>query len=132
MYFTTVIFSMITYTYFTVISAIHEKIFVCFMVTSVAYMLFGTVLFKWSKYKPMTERVSMKSGSCPFSLSNNKIFTQSKLRACAYGLTNSKCDSEIACLQRGLYCEKRRKINACYQYFLPVGHCFQERQRGFP
>lgn len=35
---------------------IHEKIFVVFMVTSIAHMLFGTILYRWSRYKPMTDR----------------------------------------------------------------------------
>ncbi|KAL4230674.1 hypothetical protein ACF0H5_011050 [Mactra antiquata] len=35
---------------------IHEKIFVVFMVMSIAHMLFGTILFRWSRYKPMTQK----------------------------------------------------------------------------
>lgn len=35
---------------------VHEKIFVVFMVTSIAHMLFGTILYRWSRYQPMTER----------------------------------------------------------------------------
>ncbi|XP_052793799.1 post-GPI attachment to proteins factor 2-like [Mya arenaria] len=34
---------------------IHEKIFVVFMICSVANELFGTLLYRWSKYRPMTK-----------------------------------------------------------------------------
>ncbi|WAQ98758.1 PGAP2-like protein, partial [Mya arenaria] len=35
--------------------SIHEKIFVVFMICSVANELFGTLLYRWSKYRPMTK-----------------------------------------------------------------------------
>ncbi|XP_060601020.1 post-GPI attachment to proteins factor 2-like [Ruditapes philippinarum] len=35
---------------------LHEKIFVVFMITSIAHMVFGTTLYRWSRHKPMTDR----------------------------------------------------------------------------
>lgn len=34
---------------------IHEKIFVVFMITSIAHMVFGTITYKWSRHKGMNE-----------------------------------------------------------------------------
>ncbi|KAH3834869.1 post-GPI attachment to proteins factor 2-like [Dreissena polymorpha] len=34
---------------------LHEKIFIGFMVASIAHMVFGTILYRWSKYGPMTQ-----------------------------------------------------------------------------
>lgn len=34
---------------------VHERIFIVFMVTSIAHMLFGTILYRWSRYSPMTD-----------------------------------------------------------------------------
>lgn len=34
---------------------VHEKIFIVFMVASIAHMVFATTAFKWSKHKGMTE-----------------------------------------------------------------------------
>ena len=39
-------------------SAIHEKIFIVFMVTSLCYMLLNTIIFKWTRDKT-TEEVSI-------------------------------------------------------------------------
>ena len=41
--------------------AIHEKIFVVFMTSSIAHMVFGLIAFKWSKHKGMNEMVSEES-----------------------------------------------------------------------
>ena len=43
---------------FHLFSAVHEKIFIVFMVASIAHMVFATAAFKWSKHRGMTEDVS--------------------------------------------------------------------------
>ena len=40
-------------------SAVHEKIFVVFMVSSLCFMLLNTIIFKWTRAEQMTETVSL-------------------------------------------------------------------------
>ena len=59
-------------------SAIHEKIFVVFMTSSIAHMVFGLIAFKWSRHKGMNEMVSEEN--YPFNNCYSKPVLSSHLK----------------------------------------------------